>query len=117
MKSIALPTCALLLASLTACYPLQHADPIVDPVTLGGTSVQRGELLYNAHCYKCHTDGLGGLGSSLNDKPLPRFAIRLQIRQGLGVMPAFGEQTLTDRQVEDIIDYVIALRVQDRIRR
>ena len=95
---------------LSACAPARRAEPIVGPMTNVEASVKRGEQLYNMHCYQCHTAGEGGLGPSLNDKPLPRFAIHLQTRHGLGVMPGFSEQQLSDRQVSDIADYLVALR-------
>jgi mono/diheme cytochrome c family protein len=113
MKTATLFAAGFALMLLSACSPVRRAEPIVGPMTAADASVKRGERLYNMYCYQCHATGEGGLGPSLNDKPLPHFAIRLQIRHGLGVMPAFGEQQLSDRQVDDIADYVIALRRQD----
>jgi mono/diheme cytochrome c family protein len=112
-RATLLVTASATLMLLAACGSLRRAEPIVGQMEYGGTSIKRGEQLYNAHCYQCHARGEGGLGPSLNDKPLPRFAIRLQIRHGLGVMPAFSEQQLSDQEVEDIVDYVVALRRQD----
>lgn len=100
------------LALVAACTPLQHNNASSSQSRMSDTSVKAGERLYNMHCYQCHAMGTGGLGPSLNDKPLPRFLIRMQIRYGFGVMPEFGENELSDRQVEDIIDYVVALRQQ-----
>jgi mono/diheme cytochrome c family protein len=98
---------------MAACSATKRGEPAVGPMRMSDASIKAGEKLYNMHCYKCHTMGAGGLGPSLNDKPLPRFLIRLQIRHGLGVMPAFSEQQLSDQQVEEIIDYVIAMRHHD----
>lgn len=95
---------------LSACYPVRRAEPLVGPMTAASTSIKRGEQLFNENCFRCHLGGEGGLAPSLNDKPLPRIAMRFQIRHGLGTMPAFSEQQLSDQQVEDIMDYMIALR-------
>ena len=113
MKSRTLLAVAASAILLLACSSVRRAEPIVGPLTTTDASVKRGERLYNTYCYQCHATGEGGLGPSLNDKPLPHFAIRMQIRYGLGVMPAFSEQQLTDQQVSDIADYVVALRKQD----
>jgi mono/diheme cytochrome c family protein len=102
-----------MLMLLAACTPAKQTASEISPMRMSDTAIQTGERLYNTYCYKCHAMGTGGLGFSLNDKPLPRFAIRLQIRHGLGYMPAFSEEVLSDQQVEEIIDYVIAMRHHD----
>ena len=101
------------LALIAACTPFQRPDSSIGPMRMSDASVKAGERLYNMHCYKCHAMGTGGLGPSLNDKPLPRFLIRMQIRYGFGVMPEFKEDELSDQQVEEIIDYVVAMRHHD----
>ena len=51
------------------------------------------------------------VGTAINDKPIPRPVMKLQIRQGvLGTMPSFSEKELSDQQVELILDYVDALQ-------
>lgn len=62
------------------------------------------------HCNPCHPGGEGGLGPALKNKPLPEGAIRLQVRQGLGAMPAFSEEELPDGQLDDIVEYLRAIR-------
>ena len=63
---------------------------------------------------QCHPEGGGGLGPSLNNKHLPKFVIKTQVRLGLGVMPAFVIQRLSPDQLDDLADYLIALRRHDR---
>lgn len=110
MKSTILLASIASLMLLTACYPVRRSEPIVGPMTTADASIKRGEKLYDEHCYRCHAVGEGGLAPSFNDKPLPRSLIRFQIRHGLGAMPAFDEHHLSDQEVDDIVEYVIALR-------
>lgn len=69
-------------------------------------SLAHGEVLYMTFCHQCHPSGAAGLGPSLNDKPLPAFAIWFQVRQGLGAMPAFAPQTISDPDLDTLIEYV-----------
>jgi mono/diheme cytochrome c family protein len=110
MKLSLFVAAAISLTLMAACSPMRQGESAVGPMRMSDVSIKTGEKLYNMHCYKCHATGAGGLGPSLNDNPLPRFLISMQIRHGLGVMPAFSEQQLSDRQVEEIVDYVIAMR-------
>jgi mono/diheme cytochrome c family protein len=69
-----------------------------------------GQRVFMQTCNQCHVGGAAGLGPSLNDKPLPPWLLRFQIRHGLGSMPAFPQRVLSDRQVEDVVTYVRYLR-------
>jgi mono/diheme cytochrome c family protein len=94
---------------LAACSSPRKSEPIAPPVKLTDAQLQ-GRLLYDRYCYKCHTEGEGGLGPSLNEKPLPRFAMKFQIRHGLGTMPAFPPERLSDESVDQIVEYLVTLR-------
>jgi mono/diheme cytochrome c family protein len=88
-----------------------HRGPPNAPAMRPQTAeVARGQELFRKFCYQCHPHGAGGLGPVLNDKPLPQFAIRTQIRKGVGAMPAFGDDWLSDDEVAAIAEYVQALR-------
>jgi mono/diheme cytochrome c family protein len=50
------------------------------------------------------------LGPAINDKPLPGFLVRLQVRSGLGAMPAFSEQDISPEELHDLVLYLKALR-------
>ena len=113
MSTKALATIAVLslvTAMASACYPIRRAEPIVGPMNLTDASLQRGRLLYDRHCYKCHTEGEGGMGPIINDKPLPQFLMRLQVRVGLGTMPGFSKQQISDQELDEIVKYLVALR-------
>jgi mono/diheme cytochrome c family protein len=61
-------------------------------------------------CNKCHPGGEAGLGPALNNKPLPKFLMHLQVRKGLGAMPSFSEKKIPDGDLDDLLEYVKALR-------
>lgn len=69
-----------------------------------------GQRVFMQQCNQCHVGGAAGVGPSLNDKHLPPWLIRFQVRHGLGSMPAFPPRVLSDRQVEDVVTYVRYLR-------
>src|SRR5919202_5558392 len=97
----------LLATMLTACYSVRRAEPIVGPMTVNDPALDRGRQLFQRHCYECHTEGEGGLGPILNDKPLPKFLMRLQTRVGLGAMPSFSKQQISDEELDDLLSYVV----------
>jgi mono/diheme cytochrome c family protein len=72
--------------------------------------VARGGIAFDRHCSHCHPGGERGLAPALNDKPLPGFLIRFQVRHGAGAMPAFPRQTIDDQELDDIVRYLKALR-------
>ena len=47
-------------------------------------------------CNQCHVGGATGLGPSLNDKPIPNWFVRIQVRHGLGAMPAYSSNVISD---------------------
>ena len=66
--------------------------------------------VFMTHCHECHPGGAAGLGPALNDKPLPRWMIRMQVRRGWGAMPSFPDETISDRELGLLIDYLKTLR-------
>jgi len=72
--------------------------------------VQQGRLVFASHCYSCHPGGAGGLGPALNNKPLPRFLVKTQVRRGLGVMPKFDKHAIPPEDLDALTKYVVALR-------
>ena len=103
-------TLALMVAALSACHPVRRSEPLVGPMTLSDPGLHRGRLLFDKWCYKCHAEGEGALAPSMNDKPLPKFLMRLQTRVGLGAMPAFGKDKITDDELDDLVNYIVYLR-------
>lgn len=102
----------LIMSGLMSCSP-RKGVPYTEPLTEVNEEVQQGKILFNNYCSTCHPNGTAGLGPALNNKPLPGFAIRFQIRHGLGVMPAFDEEQISDEDSKKIVAYLKALRKLD----
>jgi mono/diheme cytochrome c family protein len=101
----------LLIVRFTASCGSQHRGEPNGPRVVPDTVAEaRGARLFSRNCYQCHPGGGSGLGPALNNKPLPEVAIRTQIREGVGAMPAFDGDMLTDDEVAAIAKYVQELR-------
>jgi mono/diheme cytochrome c family protein len=71
-----------------------------------------GERVFMAQCQQCHPGGAAGLGPAINNKPLPAFLIRYQVRRGLGAMPEFDEAVISDADLDALVAYLQELRRQ-----
>ena len=91
--------------ALTRSLHMRHATVMDD-----GTGMPLDSVDDRSACYTCHPGGAGGLGPALNNKALPASAIRLQVRHGFGVMPAFSEQQISQDQLDALIAFLKALR-------
>jgi hypothetical protein len=58
--------------------------------------------------------GEAGLGPAINNEPVPLTMIRLQVRSGLGAMPAFPEKLIADHELDQLLTFVDAQREQSR---
>jgi mono/diheme cytochrome c family protein len=108
----ALGVFAVIVTIAAGCSSARRGEPIVGPLTFNDPAIQRGRIGFERYCYRCHTQGEGGMGPIINDKPLPKFLMRFQVRHGLGVMPAFSPQVINDQELDDILNYIVALRHQ-----
>jgi len=99
----------ILVVLLAAGCNARRGEPVIGPLALD-PHLQRGQQLYDQHCYKCHTKGEGGMGPIINDKPLPKFLMRTQVRVGMGTMPNFSKNQISDDELDAILDYLVALR-------
>lgn len=101
--------CATMATVLLACGSARKGEPFTPAPQLDATEAL-GERAFMKHCNQCHPEGAGGIGPAINNKPLPRIAIHTQIRLGAGEMPSFGEEHLSDEEVEAITAYLSQLR-------
>ena len=98
------------LASLVAaCGTARRGEPLRGPLELNEAE-HRGELVFMRICQKCHPGGEGGLGLAINDKPLPTFLKRFQVRHGLGAMPKIPEQAVSKESLNDLMAYLSAVK-------
>lgn len=100
---------ALTALALAGCGSARYGEPITGDIPVSQAGLASGKMLFQEHCHQCHPSGESGIGPALNNKPLPRSLIHLQVRQGLGEMPAFPEERIADGELENLIGYVKAL--------
>ena len=96
-------------AKVSSCSTPKTA-PYTEVVEMPNEDLKNGRILFNNHCATCHPEGLSGVGLAIINKPLPKALIKFQIRNGIGLMPAFNEDKLSDSEVDNIADYLIYLR-------
>jgi mono/diheme cytochrome c family protein len=90
------------------CGTARRRPPLGPAPELTGQAAM-GEAAFMEKCNRCHPGGEAGLGPALNDKPFPDFLKRFQVRHGLGAMPHFEKDQLSDAQLDAILDYLKAL--------
>ena len=74
--------------------------------------LRRGQVVFMRQCNQCHVGGGPGLGPGINDKPLPAFAIKTQVRKGVGTMPAFPKDEISEDDLDALVKYLQARREQ-----
>lgn len=94
----------------SGCSSSKKEAYTVKPLAATDQEVEEGKVLFHKHCNSCHPDGTAGLGAPIVTTPIPGFAIKYQIRHGLGKMPAFSEKEISDGEVDKIVEYIQALR-------
>ena len=92
------------------CASARRSEPIAGPLPEVSSEVESGRLIFQRNCHACHVHGEAGLGPAINDKPLPAFMIRMQVRNGLGAMPSFAEKDLSPNDLDKVIAYLETLR-------
>ena len=99
----------VLLVALSGCSA-RRSEPIAGPFVADNRALKSGQQVFMKHCHQCHPGGEAGLGPALNDKPMPVFWMTQQIRRGFGAMPAFSEQDISSKDLDDLLAYLKALR-------
>lgn len=102
-----------ILSLILACGTARRDATVAEAVDLTATAIQNGEQTFMNYCYRCHPGGADGLGPALNNKALPGFAIKFQVRHGVGVMPSFSKEVISKEKLDDLVAYLKALRKAD----
>lgn len=98
---------------LAACAPAYRGEPLYGPLDTSAPEVAFGQQVFDINCSQCHPGGSSGLGPALNNKPLPPGLIKFQVRHGLGAMPAFSQERLSDEELDALVTYLLKLRAKD----
>jgi len=110
MTGLGIVPIKMLAVQLTGCSSSRRGEPLVGTLPLESRDIQRGQTSFMKHCHQCHPGGEAGLGPALTNKPLPMFLVRAQVRYGLGAMPTFTREDLIDEDLDDLLDYLAALK-------
>jgi mono/diheme cytochrome c family protein len=103
---------AFLILILLAGCSARRSEPIAGPFVPDSSMLARGEIAFDQHCSRCHPGGERGLAPAINNKPLPGFLMKLQVRHGAGAMPAFSERELPKDELDALVKYLKKLRRQ-----
>ena len=109
----ALAACVTAAALLAGCGTPRRGAPLTGEHTPPTSEIALGQKVFDANCHQCHPGGTQGLAPSLNDKPLPGWLIKFQVRNGLGAMPSFSEEEISDERLDALVSYLIWLRRLD----
>ena len=97
---------ALTLIFAAACAGPSPDTTVLDPIELASAQEKHGQVLFMRFCHSCHPDGEAGLGPSIHAVPAPGFLQRVQVRAGMGEMPAFHDDLISDEDLDAIIAYL-----------
>ena len=103
--------CAAIAATLsTGCSSSRRDALVARQVNVSNRQLEIGQRVFMAECNQCHPGGAAGLGPALNNKPIPGFVLRFQVRHGLRAMPKFGHSQISSEALSDLVLYVKTLR-------
>lgn len=100
---------AVLFVVQAGCGSARRGVPTEEPLEISEEQVRRGQQVFMHTCNGCHPGGAAGLGPAINNKPLPDVAIRVQVRNGFGAMPAFSDDVISDEELDALLAYLNAL--------
>jgi mono/diheme cytochrome c family protein len=95
---------------VSACRSARRDEPIAGPLVLNDPVTEHGRVVFADRCHACHPGGAGGLGPALNNKPVPGFLMKTQVRAGIGAMPGFDKHSLSSDELDALTKYLLALR-------
>jgi mono/diheme cytochrome c family protein len=106
MRRLSLFAAALL--ALAGCAADREPAETV-AVEMTKERLAEGRQVFVRFCQTCHPAGRTGVGPRLEGRPLPAPIVRNRVRNGMGAMPAFGTDTISDDELDSIVAYVISL--------
>ena len=94
----------------TGCASSRRDALVARQVNISSRQLEIGQRVFMYECNQCHPGGAAGLGPALNNKPIPGFALRFQVRHGVGAMPKFDHSQISSEALSDLVLYVKTLR-------
>lgn len=76
---------------------------------VASTDVALGQQVYDEHCLGCHTEDGEGYGPPVAGIGWDPAAMRQQVREGEGRMPAFGEDEISADELEAMLAYLVSI--------
>lgn len=102
----------MLTGALAACGTARRLDGPIEPAAARDPQLAHGQRVFMRACHQCHPRGETGLGPALNNKYVPAFLIRSQVRLGLGAMPAFPPSALGSEDLDAVVRYIQFLQYE-----
>ena len=103
-----------MLSSLLIVLSLFLLPQQAPPTPAPAGDVERGKVLWqkteHVECFECHgRNGEGALGPDLAGRRLTRAQFIRAVRKPWGIMPAYAESQISDRELDDLIAYFASL--------
>ena len=95
---------------LWGCAPAYRGAPILEPLELENPQALLGQQVFFSVCHQCHPSGGTGIGLGITNKPLPDWLVRFQVRNGIGQMPAFTVEEISEEELDGLVIYINELR-------
>lgn len=102
----------LLLLAAVGCGTARRGEPLIGEKEPPNEQIALGERVFATQCSQCHPGGERGVGFALNDKPLPTWLMRFQVRNGVGAMPSFSSEEISGDELDALMEYLVWLRRQ-----
>lgn len=105
-------------AIVPGCMQQVRRGPLDEGPKIDSPALARGQKIFMKHCNQCHPGTLAGLGPTLG-VPLPGPVVKAVVRSGPGTlaakglvppMPAFGQEQISDPELDDLVEYLKAVR-------
>lgn len=103
----------VVLGGLAGCGTAHGGEPFTTPVPTRAPEEALGEEIFRTHCQSCHPGGDAGVAPSLHNRALPAPMIRMQVRAGVGAMPSFNEEVISEDELDALITYLLLVRRAD----
>ncbi len=114
MKKTGVLASLMLIVALTACPSRTNTELVREIPPMQTEQLELGRTVFMENCHRCHPWGGSGVGFSLL-RPLPESIIRYQVRNGVGEMPAFRDEQISDEDLDALVEFIVTLREQQAL--